>query len=1224
MATPTGYKAIETLKVGDIVWSKHEDNSGSVFASPITKTHTRDDQPIYKLTLLQGGKPAEMGKTSVVKKEALLVTPSHPFYVKGRGFVAAIELTQGDQLTDRQGGVIRVESISLIKEQGRTYNLTVAQGHTFFAGKFETWVHNEGNCAVHTAPLAAKLPARGKRAFEETPYEKPEVPPVKVMLRSQYGESFEDSLTETTGNVQIDRHDQSAIVALKNNPEVTQILGMDGNILYTNYSKVVAGIPSDGTVFWSEAFRDMTDKHGAPVLDAAGKKIVVSGENVARQYAVNHDGVSLEMKIDQSGIRMPSNLDVAPPYEPLIKQIQTENLRPGTPSYQSAVKNAYKKNLELKKQGLSDPAYDRAANDPVYKQEVAGANAAWDDISAALAKSSAGRVRALLSPDVINKVLAADYSGSIFAKTEYNKLKDNPAVTQLIAVDPRTYEETVLFDRSSAQPLAANSDVFLQKDKAVAVHVQPSDKPNQLGSTIPSQANTSNKNKQAAAQLPVFSSTTPHVAPTKLRAVSSRTGEGYLKIISGRVSIDSTDTRALATLKNNPKITEIVSVNRTTGQQTVIKSKEILATKKAAAVSTIAHVSTSDKNSHVPTADKQTTTPISKVTDEVRVVQRETTSVPRAKEPCCFAPGTLVATPTGYKAIETLKVGDIVWSKHEDNSGSVFASPITKTHTRDDQPIYKLTLLQGGKPAEMGKERVVKKEALLVTPSHPFYVKGRGFVAAIELTQGDQLTDRQGGIIRVASISLIKEQGRTYNLTVAQGHTFFAGKFETWVHNEGLCSSSTLVPQQSYKPASTDPVSTALNPINTEIRTLKELRQDLKDQLDQSTVSDKDAVKSQIKTLKSQIKTLKVQKELLTDVMASLVKSSHDGMSITEKQLEKNRIKESLAKLGALPKQPDAMAVTDDVTRSTFDLSTAVKKGLITENTVLKPVSEKTFQLLDIANQVNQKVRKSLPLGAGNQELDNNATDNEALVKLLILRQMAEETNTFPLTEDGEISRPYVYGAQACKVGNCGERAAIAAAIAATHHGDQIDVESVSARELTDKAQKKIAAGKAINKDNPANYEPLDHAYVVINWHGDASTRVVIDPWVLNGGAHLVEDGLFETGPRRNPDDGTVHSGVDFSYTQANRPGSALSMSRQSAMDINDLVTSVMDNLSSAQKDAFKNKAQEIIDHGSGIFHQPDALNDDNLVYQSPNGLFFFPARPDPYRKSSVGGAGTP
>ena len=154
-------------------------------------------------------------------------------------------------------------------------------------------------------------------------------------------------------------------------------------------------------------------------------------------------------------------------------------------------------------------------------------------------------------------------------------------------------------------------------------------------------------------------------------------------------------------------------------------------------------------------------------------------------KPCCFAAGTLVATPDGLRAIESLKVGDIVWSKPE-GGGEPFAAAVTATHTRTDQPIYKLVLKKDGATAP---------ETLEVTPGHPFYVPAqKGFFPVIDLKSGDRLQSLGDGVgdgssITVESITLYQPQGLTYNLTVDLGHTFYVGTLGTWVHNIGPCAS---------------------------------------------------------------------------------------------------------------------------------------------------------------------------------------------------------------------------------------------------------------------------------------------------------------------------------------------------------------------------------------------------------------------------------------------------
>ncbi|MBX8512777.1 DUF637 domain-containing protein, partial [Pseudomonas cichorii] len=154
--------------------------------------------------------------------------------------------------------------------------------------------------------------------------------------------------------------------------------------------------------------------------------------------------------------------------------------------------------------------------------------------------------------------------------------------------------------------------------------------------------------------------------------------------------------------------------------------------------------------------------------------------------PCCFAAGTMVSTPDGDRAIDTLKVGDIVWSKPE-KGGKPFAAAILATHVRTDQPIYRLKLKS---VREDGK---AEDETLLVTPGHPFYVPAqRDFVPVIDLKPGDRLQSLEDGASEntsseVESLELYLPEGKTYNLTVDVGHTFYVGKLKTWVHNIGPC-----------------------------------------------------------------------------------------------------------------------------------------------------------------------------------------------------------------------------------------------------------------------------------------------------------------------------------------------------------------------------------------------------------------------------------------------------
>lgn len=156
------------------------------------------------------------------------------------------------------------------------------------------------------------------------------------------------------------------------------------------------------------------------------------------------------------------------------------------------------------------------------------------------------------------------------------------------------------------------------------------------------------------------------------------------------------------------------------------------------------------------------------------------------KGPCCFAAGTKVSTPSGARAIESLKVGDVVWSKPE-KGGKPFAAKILATYQRSDQPIYRLKL------KSVRTDGTASGETLLVTPSHPFYVPAKGdFIPVINLKPGDLLQsladgDSENTSSEVESLELYLPVGKTYNLSVDVGHTFYVGELKTWVHNTGPC-----------------------------------------------------------------------------------------------------------------------------------------------------------------------------------------------------------------------------------------------------------------------------------------------------------------------------------------------------------------------------------------------------------------------------------------------------
>lgn len=75
--------------------------------------------------------------------ERIGVTEKHPFYTE-RGWVAASELREGDNVFCRGGTAARVSGMSPQRSVERVYNLTVENEHTFFVSSHSLLVHN--NC----------------------------------------------------------------------------------------------------------------------------------------------------------------------------------------------------------------------------------------------------------------------------------------------------------------------------------------------------------------------------------------------------------------------------------------------------------------------------------------------------------------------------------------------------------------------------------------------------------------------------------------------------------------------------------------------------------------------------------------------------------------------------------------------------------------------------------------------------------------------------------------------------------------------------------------------------------------------------------------------------------------------------------------------------------------------------------------------------------------------
>jgi hypothetical protein len=111
-----------------------------------------------------------------VNGRTIRTTAEHPFWMRGRGWVAAHQLRAGDELRTHDGRWLKVDGFEGPKPSEPVYNMCVSGYHTYFIGHqiwgFAVWSHNitapcggERGAAPRTVKgrlNAAQLPTSGK------------------------------------------------------------------------------------------------------------------------------------------------------------------------------------------------------------------------------------------------------------------------------------------------------------------------------------------------------------------------------------------------------------------------------------------------------------------------------------------------------------------------------------------------------------------------------------------------------------------------------------------------------------------------------------------------------------------------------------------------------------------------------------------------------------------------------------------------------------------------------------------------------------------------------------------------------------------------------------------------------------------------------------------------------------------------------------------------------
>jgi hypothetical protein len=129
----------------------------------------------------------------------------------------------------------------------------------------------------------------------------------------------------------------------------------------------------------------------------------------------------------------------------------------------------------------------------------------------------------------------------------------------------------------------------------------------------------------------------------------------------------------------------------------------------------------------------------------------------------CFVAGTVVATPEGPRAIETLSLDEKVYA------GTDHVEVVVALHSREAPGTVLLTA--GGTVIEC-------------TPEHPFWAGGSRWTPAGSLRPGDTLLGLDGREVPVTAVRPVAAPRTVFNLTVSGVHMYHVSPATVLVHNK--------------------------------------------------------------------------------------------------------------------------------------------------------------------------------------------------------------------------------------------------------------------------------------------------------------------------------------------------------------------------------------------------------------------------------------------------------
>lgn len=137
----------------------------------------------------------------------------------------------------------------------------------------------------------------------------------------------------------------------------------------------------------------------------------------------------------------------------------------------------------------------------------------------------------------------------------------------------------------------------------------------------------------------------------------------------------------------------------------------------------------------------------------------------------CFTGDTLVATEDGEKPIKDIEVGDLVWAYDVENGG-LELKEVKTIYEKETKKLLHLQTTTG---------------IISTTSNHPFYVLGKGWVAAGDLERNDEIYALDGttSVVLGWEYEELLNPVSVYNLEIEDYNTYFVGDYGVLVHNYG-------------------------------------------------------------------------------------------------------------------------------------------------------------------------------------------------------------------------------------------------------------------------------------------------------------------------------------------------------------------------------------------------------------------------------------------------------